>query len=172
MINVERTSAMVALFGDPSVSKAVCDAFEAKWMLLIEVPEDVRKAIPFLPKNFYCNSLIAFPLIRTLRALIKEGVHTELKSYDGCFNVRVIRGTENSTRILSRHAVGLAVDFNADDMPRLSKSKWSEKFLSIWRANGWTCGADWTHAIDPMHFEMTKFVPNYGGLICEEVKKK
>jgi D-alanyl-D-alanine carboxypeptidase len=172
MINVEKTSAMIALFGDPSVSKDAQAAFEKKWMGLVELPPDLRAAIPFLPKNLYTNCLIAFPLVRTLRALIAAGVHTELKTYDGCFNVRVIRGTENSTKILSRHAVGLAVDFNADEMPRLSPSKWSKKFLSIWRANGWVCGADWKHAIDPMHFEMTTFEPNYDGLICEEVQKK
>jgi D-alanyl-D-alanine carboxypeptidase len=171
MINVEKTSAMIALFGDPSVSTAAQAAFEKKWMGLVELPPDVRAAIPFLPKNLYTNCLIAFPLVDTLRALIAACVHTELKSYDGCFNVRVIRGTENSTKILSRHAVGLAVDFNADDMPRLSRSKWSKKFLSIWRENGWTCGADWKHAIDPMHFEMTTFVSSELETICESVKK-
>jgi D-alanyl-D-alanine carboxypeptidase len=167
----KQTSELIAHFGDPSVSKAAQSAFESKWMLLVEVPFDIRMAIPFLPKNIYCNCLIAFPLIQTLRDLIVAGVHTEIKTYDGCFNVRMIRGTEKTTKVLSRHAVGLAVDFNADEMPLRAPSKWSEKFLEVWRKNGWTCGADWTQRIDAMHFEMTKFESKPVETVCETIKK-
>jgi hypothetical protein len=32
--------------------------------------------------------------------------------------------------------------------------KWSEKFLDVWRRNGWDCGADWNTVLDGMHFEI------------------
>jgi hypothetical protein len=65
------------------------------------------------------------------------------------------------------HSFGIAIDMNAAWNPllrgvhpnkrselRKEYVKWSEKFLDVWRRNGWDCGADWNTVLDGMHFEI------------------
>jgi hypothetical protein len=87
----------------------------------------------------------------------------EIRTWDGLYNVRYMRGSKT---VLSRHSWGLAVDLNATWNPLVSVTpqnraemrkkyvKWSEKFLKIWRKNGFDCGADWKTRLDGMHFEL------------------
>lgn len=131
--------------------------FEAVWMVLWEVPADIRQNIPCMPAKIFLNRIIIEPLQNTLRALILRGLHTEFKTFDGCFNVRYVRGTENTTKVLSRHSWGLALDFNAAENPLNGKVTWSQAFLAVWRENRWTCGADWSTRPDGMHFEFNAF---------------
>jgi hypothetical protein len=149
----KKTTELIELLGHPMLRQA---AFEHVWMVLWQVPTDIVEKIPALPKKIFLNRIMAKPLEATLRALIAEGFHTEITSYDGCFNVRYIRGTEKTTRSLSRHSWGLAIDFNAATNPLGGPVLFSEKFLRVWRSNGWTCGADFRR-LDGMHFEWNDF---------------
>ncbi|MCF0075774.1 M15 family metallopeptidase [Dyadobacter sp. CY261] len=142
---------LIAKFGDPYKNRL---AFEKTWMILWEVPQDIREAIPAMPKKIYLNRLILIPLQTTLRKLISIGVHAEIVSYDGCFNIRSKRGSSG----ISTHAWAIAIDLNAALNPFRGKVTWSDEFVQVWRDIGWICGADWSAASkDGMHFQWENF---------------
>jgi hypothetical protein len=141
----------IAKFGDPYKDRL---AFEKKWMILWIVPADIIEAIPAMPKRIYLNRVILEPLERTMRELIKTGLHVEIKKWDGCFNIRIKRGGSG----ISTHAWAIAVDLNAQWNPFRGKVTWSPAFLKVWRDIGWICGADWSpKSIDGMHFQWEGF---------------
>lgn len=141
---------LIGKFGNPMIDNLT---FERKWMTVWYVPEGIRKAIPALPARIYCNKLIALQLQETFYALIAAEVHAEIKTYDGCFNIRKKRGLST----ISVHAFGLAIDLNAAWNQLGKKVTWSKEFLQVWRDTGWTLGADWTGRVDGMHFQWDKF---------------
>jgi hypothetical protein len=148
---VKSQSQLIAKFGDPYKARL---AFENKWMKVWIVPADIREAIPAIPAKIYLNKLIEAPLEKALRRLISLGLHEEIKTWDGCFNIRKKRGSSG----ISAHAWGIAVDINAATNPFKGKVTWSEKFLQVWRDIGWICGADWSVASkDGMHFQWEGF---------------
>ena len=90
--------------------------------------------------------------------MAKHNVLSEIKTYDGCWNVRKKRGLQS----LSIHAFGMAIDLNASHNPlgltqAQCKEKglipFTEKFLSVAR-NYVDCGADWKTRPDGMHFQI------------------
>jgi hypothetical protein len=145
-------------FGDPLNDQRT---FEKNHMMLWDIPAEINKAIPALPNKMYINKIMEVPLEVVFRRLIAEGVEDEILTYDGCFNVRRMRGLST----LSRHSYGIAIDLNAAYNPlvkvgvlnprilREQYVKWSKKFLDCWRPE-FICGADWTTRIDGMHFEI------------------
>lgn len=142
---------LIAKFGDPYKNRL---AFESKWMVLWIVPDDIRKEIPVMPAKIYLNKVIRDVLERTLRKLIELGLHEEIKTWDGCFNIRAKRGSAG----ISLHSWGIAVDLNAATNPFRGKVNWSAAFLKVWRDIGWICGADWSAASkDGMHFQWENF---------------
>lgn len=142
---------LIAKFGDPYNGRL---AFERTWMVVWSVPEDIREAIPCLRPKIYLNRLILIPLQTTLRKLIALGLADEIKTWDGCFNIRTKRGSSG----ISTHAWGIAVDINAKQNPFRGKVTWSAEFLKVWRDIGWICGADWSPASkDGMHFQWENF---------------
>jgi hypothetical protein len=149
-MKMKKTDDLIQQLGNPLTRQ---EAFEKRWMILWTVPEDIHVAIPVLKAQIYINRIIAEPLEKTLRQLITEGYHKEIKTFDGCFNVRAARGLTS----LSRHAFGLALDMNAETNPLFGEVTWSEGFLNVWRDNNWTCGADWTRRKDGMHFQWDNF---------------
>ena len=142
------TDKLLSRYGNPSTGRSI---FEQKHMTLYRVPAYLRKEIPCLPEKIYLNKDALIPLENTLNDLIDEGFHKELKTYDGCFNVRLIRGSKTTPSV---HSWGLAFDFNAKDNPLGGPVRFSKEFLDIWTDNGWTCGAFFTRK-DGMHFELT-----------------
>ncbi|WP_342088002.1 M15 family metallopeptidase [Dyadobacter sp. OTU695] len=142
---------LIAKFGDPYKDRL---GFERKWMKLWIVPADIREAIPAMPAKIYLNKLIQVPLERTLRELIELGLHVEIVSCDGVFNIRTKRGSSG----ISLHSWGIAIDLNAALNPFRGKVTWSAEFLQVWRDIGWICGADWSAASkDGMHFQWENF---------------
>ncbi len=105
--------------------------------------------LPF--RKIYCNKDILALLDITFTVLYTLGLAHELKTFDGCWNVRPIRGTEADPR-WSIHSFGLALDFNASENPLGGPVAFSSRFLAAMKACGWTCGADF-HRIDGMHFQ-------------------
>lgn len=128
-------------------------ADEAKWMVLLAVPDaikaTVKNSLTGKPlEKIYCNKDAAESLKKVFNELISTKHHTEIKTFDGCFNIRYVRG---STDKLSTHSYGLAIDMNAKDMPLGSESKWTKGFVEIWKKNGWTFGGDFKR-LDPQHW--------------------
>lgn len=128
-------------------------ADEAKWMVVLAVPDaiktTVKNSLTGKPlEKIYCNKDMAEVLKKTFNDLVISKLHTEIKTFDGCFNIRYVRG---STDKLSAHSYGLAIDLNAQDMPLGSESKWTQGFVDVWRRNGWSFGGDFKR-LDPQHF--------------------
>lgn len=144
-------SQLIKLFGDPYKDRV---GFERKWMILWIVPTEITDEIPAMPRKIYLNRLILSPLERTLRKLIELELHHEIKTWDGCFNIRTKRGSSG----ISTHAWGIAVDLNAKWNPFRGEVTWSPEFVSAWREDGWICGADWSPSSkDGMHFQWENF---------------
>ncbi len=76
-------------------------------MILWDIPTELE--IGVLPKRLYCNKDIIEPLSKAFKALIVSGCVMELKTFDGCFNIRKKRGLVS----MSLHSWGIAIDVNA-----------------------------------------------------------
>jgi len=138
-------------FGNPVMDRV---SFERKWMVLWDIPDDINKEIPSLPNKIYINKILITPFEKVLRELISTGLYKEIKTWDGCFNIREKRGSKT----ISTHSWGIAVDMNAAWNKFKGSVSWSNEFLEVWRKNGWICGADWSQKYkDGMHFQGDNF---------------
>ena len=157
------TTQLEKKYGNPEVNLS---SFELAWMFMWDMPADLIPYFPHLPSRIYMNKDTAAPFEVVLRGLVANGCYTEIKTFDGWFNVR----NQRASTSISIHAFGLGPDLNAAWNPfrirgretdaeweviRTQIVKWSPKFLQTWRDAGWICGADWFHRIDGMHFEFT-----------------
>lgn len=99
--------------------------------------------------RIYCNYVLIDPLKRAFGLLVSRGLADELKTYDGCFNIRrSITGT-----IRSMHSWGLAVDFNAAQNPYGGPVAFSDDFIKCFAECGFEAGALWSTP-DGMHFQL------------------
>lgn len=131
-------------FGQPDIN------FERKHMIVWDVPKDINDALPALPNRIYCNKLMVSPLESAFRNIISRGLTKELKTWDGCFNVRKKRGLAT----LSLHAFGIAIDLNSawnqlGKTPTLSK-----EFVKCFTDVGFLWGGHWKTRKDGMHMEL------------------
>lgn len=153
------SASLIAKYGNPMTNRLV---FEKKWMVLVDM-EKYDRVITALPSRVYMNKNLEHPLKSVLDRLITSGLYKEIRTWDGCYNVRFQRGSNTK---MSKHCWGLAIDLNAAWNPlvkttshdwyeqRKRNVKWTEKFLQIWRDEGFNCGADWKGRLDGMHFEL------------------
>lgn len=142
------------------------DPNKYKDMVLFDVPKELE--IGIIPKRIYCNKLIIEPLKQAFSNLIHRGFVKELKTWDGCFNIRPMRGYEkhyeaaikaNNTELamtyLSVHAWGCAIDVNAN-WNRLGKEpQLSQGFVKCFTDAGFDWGGTWKRK-DGMHFQIAK----------------
>lgn len=97
------------------------------------------------------NSQFKLKLIAAFKNLEKAGLHTEIKTWDGCYNQRSVRGRSST----SLHAWAMAVDLNAEqEKLAQDNTHWSGRFISIMKAAGLYWGGDWTSRKDSMHFAL------------------
>jgi len=99
--------------------------------------------------RIFCNKDVHEPLTAVFDELIAKGLHTQLKTFDGCFNVRWVRGVPG---VASIHSWGLAFDFNAQENGLGMTPKWTPDFVAVWKDKGFTWGGDFKR-IDGMHFQ-------------------
>lgn len=136
----------LAKFGEPT------PAFERKHMTLWDVPQDINDALPALPNKIYCNKLMVEPLENSFRNLMIRGHAKELKTWDGCFNIRKARGLAS----ISMHSWGIAIDVNAAWNGLGKKPTMSKGFVKCFTDNGLAWGGTWKR-MDGMHFELQYF---------------
>ena len=85
---------------------------------------------------------MAKPLKKALQCLRDRKAEDLLRTYNGCYNYRNIKGTSR----LSNHAFGMAIDINAGlTQPR--------EVVECFEAAGFTWGGRWKNR-DDMHFEI------------------
>lgn len=130
-------------------------ANESQWLELLALPSwftnlVINSATGKPTEHIYCNKDLSGPLLQALANVHTAGVAAELKTFDGCFNIRSVRGEPNH---LSTHSYGLAVDFNAAEFPLGSTYKWSDIFIQGFYREGFTWGGTFQRK-DAMHWQL------------------
>lgn len=123
-------------------------AIDNKWLTLWDVPPILE--IGFIPKRIYCNKDLVVPLMKAFTNLCATGYVTEIKTWDGCFNIRKKRGLKS----MSLHSWGIAVDINAFENGLGMIPKLSPGFVECFTDAGFDWGGNWTRK-DGMHFQLS-----------------
>lgn len=128
---------------------------EPVWCDFLDVPEDIGKSwfnkYGHTPvRKIYCNKDLQGPLLQSLENVKNRGLLSELKTFDGCFNIRGIRG-ENG--VLSAHSYAIAIDINASENPLGGPAQMSMPFVRCFTDTGLNWGGAF-HRCDPMHFSL------------------
>ena len=130
-------------YGDPRDA-----GFEQKWM----TTWDVSDIHPWFPeKNIYIHKHFWPMLDAAFKNLVKRDLHHAIRTFDGCYEMRHLKG---STGVLSVHSWGAAIDLNAKDNMLGSAGSWDSDFLKAMTDAGVYCGQNWDGRKDPMHFAM------------------
>lgn len=127
-----------------------------QWIELFHVPENWFPNWHVLDTNqtvkvIACNKDTHAPLLKALTAVHECGLGSVLKTFDGCFNIRKVRGSN----LMSTHAYGLGFDFNASINPLGGQNGDFAKHLDVvecFKAQGFSWGGDWHGRKDQMHF--------------------
>jgi len=119
-------------------------------MVLWDVPSELE--IGVIPKRVYCNRDLVIPLKFAFTNLIERGFVKELKTWDGCFNIRPTRGATTA----SLHSWGLAIDLNAAWNQLGQPPTLSEGFVKCFKDAGFDWGGDFSRE-DGMHFQLKDF---------------
>jgi len=127
-------------YGDPTLEKS---------LILWDVPSNLE--IGVIPKRLYCNKDIIDPLSQAFKNLIDRGFVNELKTFDGCFNIRKKRGLNS----MSLHSWGLAIDVNAAWNGLGVTPVLSAGFVKCFTDASFDWGGTWTRK-DGMHFQLAK----------------
>jgi len=125
-------------YGNPKLEKS---------MVLWDVPSALE--IGVIPKRIYCNKDMVKPLEQAFKNIISRGLVTQLKTWDGCFNLRKKVGGTTA----SLHSWGVAIDINAawngfGKVPTMSK-----ELVKCFTDAGFVWGGNWLHR-DGMHFQL------------------
>lgn len=127
-------------YGDPDKQKN---------MVVWDVP--VVLEIGVIPKKVYCNQDMVKPLEAAFKNINDRGLVGELKTWDGCFNIRKKRGAVS----MSLHSWGIALDINAawngfGKVPTMSTG-----LVKCFTDAGFDWGGVWSKP-DGMHFQLSK----------------
>lgn len=119
--------------------------FEGQWMRIYRPQVDIKA----LPKVIYCNEKLQPKLQAALEEIEAAGLGHLIKSWDGCFNVRKMRGSDK----YSIHSWGMAIDINAADNALGAKPTMDPRLVEIFKKLGFDWGGDWKRK-DGMHFQL------------------
>jgi hypothetical protein len=134
----------VEKFGEPTPD------MERKYMKLYYVPALIRTCISVLPNRIYMHKLLEQPLENAFKLIIKRKLEEEVKSWDGCFIVRKIRGGTS----MSIHSWGLAIDINAATNGLGREPQMSKELVKCFTDAGFDWGGTWKRK-DGMHFQLS-----------------
>lgn len=125
---------------------------EFKFMDVLPMPDWFQAQVLGLDgkpcKRVYMNKDMHGAFLEALNNIKTRGLEHELKTFDGCFNIRFVRGTTDKP---SAHTYGLAVDLNAGENPLGGPVVFSQELLQCFRDAGFTCGADFHSRVDGQH---------------------
>jgi hypothetical protein len=98
--------------------------------------------------HIYCNKDLMDPLTKAFRNVIDRLQVGYLKTFDGCFNIRDVRGEPGK---ISAHSYGLAIDFNAATNRLGTEGDMPEELAKCFTDEGFAWGKNFNRK-DPMHF--------------------
>ena len=131
----------LAKYGDPIVN-------EAHYMRLWDVPSELEHGA--IPKRLYCNKDMIEPLSAALKNVNDRGLSDQVKTWDGCFNVRKKRGGTT----MSLHSWGMAIDINAAWNQFGKAPTMSPELVKCFTDAGFDWGGVWAKR-DGMHFQVS-----------------
>lgn len=119
----------------------------------------IKKEFPWFPAtDFLVNHDLRGLLTSAFTSLQSRGLHTEIGTFDGCYNDRDVRGFPGTASI---HSWAAAIDLNEKLNPMhinppqsLRLGKWSPEFVKIMIDAGIYFGGYFKHRSDPMHFAL------------------
>jgi hypothetical protein len=108
--------------------------------------------------GFVGNYVLEGPLKQALRAVCAQNLAGELKTFDGCFNIRSMKSDSGR---LSVHSWGLAIDLNQATNPFIKygtqvqvKTDFTPELIKCFAAAGFEWGGLWQSCHDAMHFQL------------------
>ena len=128
----------LARYGDPRTEAA---------MTVLTVPSDLR--IGAVPARVYCNRDLVQPLLRAFENLRDANLADEIRTWDGCFNIRSKRVNQS----LSLHSWGLAIDINASWNQLGKTPTMPASVVLCFLEAGFEWGGTWDTP-DGMHFQL------------------
>jgi hypothetical protein len=129
-------------WGDPAAN-------EAKFMTVWDVPTCCEHGA--IPKKVYCNKIMVEPLAQAFKNINERGLADQVKTWDGCFNIRNKRGAVS----MSLHSWGIAIDINAAWNGFGKKPTMSPELVQCFTDAGFDWGGLWTKP-DGMHFQLKR----------------
>ena len=118
-----------------------------RFMVLWDVPTELEHGA--IPKRIYCNRDLVMPLGNAFKNVISRGLVAEIRTWDGCFNIRRKRGATNS----SLHSWGIAIDINAAWNQFGKAPTMSKELVKCFTDAGFYWGGEWKKP-DGMHFQL------------------
>lgn len=116
-------------------------------MVVWDVPTELE--LGFIPKKIYCNRDMIQPLQQAFSNIISRALVGELKTWDGCFNIRKKVGGATP----SLHSWGVAIDINAAWNGFNKPPTMSAEMVACFKDAGFDWGGDWSKP-DGMHFQL------------------
>ena len=126
-------------------------ADESKWMIVCPVPIYIKmlnSATNTSCTKIYINKDAKEPLLKAFENLKQHNLLNELKTFDGCFIIRQVRGIIDQ---ISTHSYVLAIDLNAKENSLGAEPKLSKEFVKCFTDAGWSWGGNFKRK-DGMHF--------------------
>ena len=118
-----------------------------KFMVLWDVPENLE--LGAIPKKIYCNKDMVAPLEKAFNNIIARGLVGQIRTWNGCFNIRRKRGATSS----SLHSWGIAIDLNAASNQFGKQPTMSPELVKCFTDAGFDWGGTWNRP-DGMHFQL------------------
>ena len=142
------TPAVIERYGRPWDD---VDGWWKEWGAPVDLPGELKH----LTKRgrIWCNRDLV-PILRAVfEQICTEGLASHIQTYDGCFNVRKIRGTNKQWSI---HSWALALDFNAATNRMGTVPTMNSRIVEIFESYGFLWGGNFSRK-DGMHFQHMKY---------------
>lgn len=135
--------AIRAAFGEPG--EAICSAGRCRLPKPLPLGWKPETSV----SSFACHKLLEDNFTEVFQRIHSEGFWGDLKSFDGAYNYRALRG---ATR-LSLHSWGVAIDLNAEHNKLGTEGSMSKDVVRIFMEEGFLWGGHFVKRKDPMHFQ-------------------
>ena len=101
--------------------------------------------------GFTCHRLVVPKFQLAFKNIIDRNLANKIKSFGGCLNKRLMRGSNNAW---SMHSWGIAVDLNAQwNQFKQKNFEMSEDLAKCFEDVGFVWGGRWIGSYDAMHFQ-------------------
>lgn len=136
------------IFGDPLET-----GWQSKNLGFCEVAPTL-KAFPVkkgsTSRGFYCHRLLVPVFQAVFEEIVLSGLTDQIKTFDGCFNIRKIRGS-SSTMSLHSWAIAIDLNYKGNELGN-AKPEMDPRVIAIFEKQGFYWGGNFKRK-DGMHFE-------------------